>query len=260
MRHEDLLARITRFRAHLSRIGAVEATSLGRGDLAIAQAMDRFLRSQVVVAIEHDSRRLWSVVPEKRIVLDFYKNQLLHFFYPAGLAALAGRTALEAGEAVTVDGLLPAFEDLIRRTHRELVLDPDRSHAELLADGLDALTAHGAVVAQESAWILGESGRLAEVLALFDPLVEAERTVLRQAHRLKGRMDTKAYVKAILSERSRLLDAGVVTRPESLTVINLTSAVETWIDLGAFRREADRIVPVADVIRDAVARLTPGGN
>src|SRR5690606_28305195 len=136
-----------RFRAVLRRAGLPEATSLRFFDGAVSQALDRFLDDKRVERLGEGPERVWRIVPEQRLRLDFHKNQVLHAFALPCLAAAAFRARPE--ETMPVAALQEDFTWLAHLLRRELVLDPDLDATARLQEGVDALWAHGAVAIEE---------------------------------------------------------------------------------------------------------------
>jgi glycerol-3-phosphate O-acyltransferase len=178
VRHSELLARVHRFDALFRHKQVLRAASLDRFEQAIAQALDRFVRDRRIEALEAEGERLWSIHPDQRIFLDFYKNQILHVLGPAGLAACALRPE---EDPATLEQLAPRFEALCQLMRREFVWDPDQSPRALLQEGLDDLVIHGAVQAEDGLYRVVDTGRIGEIYGLLRPLLEGYMFVLTSA-------------------------------------------------------------------------------
>jgi glycerol-3-phosphate O-acyltransferase len=238
LKHGLLVDRVERFRARLHDAGAPEAQSVEHLGQAVAQALDRFLKGKLVEAFEHEGERVWATAPDRRITLDFYKNQVLHYLAPAGYACLAMR-ALPA-RPVTVDELRPVYAQLLWTFRNEFILDPDRSATRHLLDGLATLQKHGAVVESEGAWAVRDSSRMGEFYGLFRSLPEGYAAVLEASSRLSRRtLSSRDLARAIQSDRDALMAAGRVSRPESLSLVPLQNAVRAFTDEGVFHKGTD---------------------
>lgn len=254
IRHDDLVARCVRFRAMLQARGAPEAASMRYFDQGITQALDRFLRADRVRSFDDAGERVWGIVPEQRITLDFYKNQVLHYFATASLAAAAIR-ALPDGP-FQIDDAKPGFEFLAGILRREFVLDPDRSATALLQEGLDALVAHGALRDIDGRLEVADTALVGEVYGLLRSLLESYAVVLRSAHRL-AELHPKGLVTALQAEREALLIAGAVTRPEALSGVNLRNAVDTFVEDGVLLRTEGGLALQPELQQAALQQLTP---
>lgn len=254
IRHADLQARIERFSAHLERRGALRSASLERFDLAVRQALDRFVRGGRIEGLDHSGERVWSIRPDQRITLEFYKNQVLHFFAPMGLAACSLRARTEAPEHPDV--LLPAFAGLLWTLRRELVLDPDRAASELLADGLEDLRAHGAL-APDSLEVRS-ARHIGEVYGLLRPIVETYALVLRDTPRLVEQpLDRDAWISLLQSAGAELAERGAVTRPEALSLVSLKNAVASYLEEGLLEDRGGRLLPDAPLCDERLQMLAP---
>jgi glycerol-3-phosphate O-acyltransferase len=254
VRQDELLERITRFRAFVAARGAMEAASLQHFDQAIRTALDRFTRAKHIEALEAEGHRVWSVEPTHRIGLEFYKNQLLHYFAPAGFVAMALRARPD--EPQPADALLGDVSFLVWTWRMEFRFDPDARVSDLLLDGLEALREHGAVTEEDGLWRVVDPERIGEIYGLFRNFVEAYLTVLRNADQL-GQHDRKSYVKELAGRSAQLLTAGAVTRPESLSTITLTNAVKAFLDAGVFTQHEETLGMDQDLVDHAISRLLP---
>ena len=255
--HGDLTARTERFRAFLVRNGALESELLDRHDQAITQALDRFVRLGFVRMHEQADRRIWGVVPDSRLNLDFHKNQVLHLFTEAMYAAAAFRPL--GDRQVKPEELLPTTTFLERLLRRELPVDPDLSPEGRLERGLAALVAHGALAEDGGAYKVTDPARIGEIHGLLRSIPEAYLLVLRSSDRLKeASLDRDSFVKALLADREALLTSGAISRPEALAAPTLKHAISTMCEEGALIRNADRLTVAPGATADElVAQLSP---
>ncbi|MEZ4317070.1 MAG: 1-acyl-sn-glycerol-3-phosphate acyltransferase [Myxococcota bacterium] len=254
MRQDALLARIERFRAFLRRRDAMEAASLVHFDQAIRTALDRLIRSRHIEALELDGDRIWNIDPGARIGLEFYKNQLLQYFAPAGFVAMALRARPDAPQPASA--LLPDLTFLLWTWRREFRFDPDARASDLLLDGLEALRDHGAVTEEDGLWRVVDPERMGEIHALFRNFAEAYLIVLRSADQLGGH-DKSSFPKHLAGQSEALLAAGSATRPESLSTITLGNAVSAFVESGVFTSRDGKLGGQQDLVDDAIARLAP---
>ncbi|MCA9492942.1 MAG: 1-acyl-sn-glycerol-3-phosphate acyltransferase [Myxococcales bacterium] len=229
VRHDELMARVRRMAGFLEQAGTPGARSLQRFDQAVSMALDRFVRDGRVRAHTTGEQRIWEVVPEERITLDFYKNQVLHWFAAAGVAACAIRSLPD--DTFHADRIAPAFHQLRRLWRREFVWDPDRSEEQLLRDGLDDLRAYGAIRdLPDGGHRVADPVQIGEIYGLFRPLLEGYLAVL--GARSYG-SDPRALPAAIQSDKGARLPSGAITRPESLSLVTLSNAAAVLAEDGA---------------------------
>jgi glycerol-3-phosphate O-acyltransferase len=252
VRHVELTARLERFRTFLLARSAQEASSMVHFDLAVRTALDRFARAGHVSPVEHEGERLWNVEPGSRIGLEFYKNQILQFFVPAGLVAMALRALPDAPQRA--EALVDGVAFLVWTWRREFRFDPDGTVGELVRDGLAALDAHGALRPTDEGWVVADAERVGEIHALFRNFAEAYLLVLRS---IDEGATSKGLPKSLVARSEALLASGAVTRPESLSVITLQNAVAAFVEAGALSEVDGQLGRVEERCADAVARLAP---
>jgi glycerol-3-phosphate O-acyltransferase len=238
IRHEELLERADRFRIFLAHHRAPEAASLGHWTQAISEALAKLHRGKLLESFDAPDGRVWAVPVDHRITLEFYKNQILHFFVLAGYAAIAARTLPDG--PFTAEDLRTGFCDLVWLFRREFALDPNLSASTQLRQGLDALAAHGALrplEGNEPAWEVSDPLRMGEIYGLFRNFLEAYAIVLRHAEahlrRHPGRRD---LAQALQGDQQAWVASGEVTRPEALSMVTLVNAVASYEEDGVLVR------------------------
>jgi len=251
----ELRARIERFHAFLARRALPMAASLDVVEQGVAQALDRFVSEGRLRPLEHDGERVWDVPPPQRITLDFYKNQVLHAFAEAGTVAAAIRAQPEG--VFNAPSLRKDVAELHRLWRREFVWDPDVDLDTAIQRGLDDLVAHGALEPHQDGFQVIDPVRIGEIHALFRPLLEAYLLVAKRAASTPGDSPRSAFVDRLQAEQDDLLVAGAVSRPESISKVNLINAVGAFTDLGALVRTGggDRKDPVLKADREALASI-----
>lgn len=251
---KELDARVNRLRRLLARKGAMESAAFASFDQAITQALDRLRRDGRIEPLTHAGERVWRIVPDERITLEFYKNQVLHFLGPAGLAALALRTLPEG--PVTLDAIVQPFLQLVWVLRRELHLDPDRPSTDTLREGLADLVAYGALRADGDRLVVADASVIGEIYGLFRPLVESYVLVLRCVDMLSPPLPKRDFVKKVQQRGQALVLAGTLTRPEALSLVNLQHAVDAFREEGVLTDDG-ALSAHADLVAERLARLAP---
>lgn len=239
IRQEELFARVERFRDFIARYGVPQAATLGRLDEAIRLSLARLANQRIVEAFEHDSERVWAVRLDRRLELDFSKNQGLHPFTAAGMVACAIRGRPD--DAVLAAELEPAVGYLERLWRFEFSLHPDEDTAALVERGLRDLEAHGALASTDEGWVVADVARIAEIFGLMRPFLEGYRVALGEAASMTGTTPgRKEWVSALQKRQDALLAADAISRPESLSLVTLENAVKVMLDDGALREDGRR--------------------
>lgn len=258
IRQPELFARVERFRSFLARHHIPDAASLSRTHEALRLSLARLADQRVLESFEHKGERVWAVKVDKRLELDFAKNQGLHAFTPAGLIACALRAHRETG--LHRDELVEPVRWLARLFRREFIVDPRWTTQELIARGLDDLEHHGAVELDEVGRVsVSDRDRAAEIYGLFRPFLEAYRIVAELGVSLGDeRVGRKDWVRAIQRRTDALLAAGSLSRPEALSLVTLENAVKVFLDDGTLTLDArDHLQPLPAELGAVRERLDP---
>jgi glycerol-3-phosphate O-acyltransferase len=256
IRQDELKARLKRFHGFLQHADARSSSSLASFDQAVTQALDRFHRHGLIQPHEDDGNRIWAIETHKRITLDFYKNQVLHFFTLAGYATCAIRGI--GTESFRLKDIRPAFVYLLWTLRSEFQLSPDQSATELLQAGLDQLTSYGALQEEKGLYAVVEPAYMGEIYGLFRSIVESYHIVLSQGSQLlPAALSTRDLARAIQSKQEALLAQAAVSRPESMSLIALNNAAKSFLDEGVYTIE-DGILSEVEQRREAsISRLRP---
>ncbi len=222
-------------------------------------------RSLTVHGPAHDA--IYEVPDERRIALDYYKNNLLHFFVSRALLAsalLATRRATEGAERSDVRARYDALRALLEREFR-FDTDADREF-----DGALARMVQRRDVALEGELIrVLADGRAVERVRFYAGLlrnfVESAWLAARALTMLdKGSVPAKELVKRTLALGQRWLLTGELTRREAVTQPLIEGAFARLRDAGVLvggdsgpqrRTEAFRERAAVDALVEGVARF-----
>lgn len=245
VRHAELVDRARRLLALLAAEGCPLSPALSGGaslEGALLQVLDRFVRDGHVEPLGTAADRVWQVLPDQRLHLDFHKNQLLHWLAPAGLAACALRTG-PAGK----DALRATFERLRALWRREFVWDPDVEASAHLERGLRQLRAYGAV---DDAGDVVDEVRIGELYGLFRSLLEGYLAIVSAGAYLPD----PELAASVQADRAARIAAPWLTRPESLSIVTLQNAVAVLTEDGALSPTG--LLPAAADVRVMLAAMT----
>jgi len=230
IRQVDLIARARRLGAFLEQKQVPAAASLERFDEAMRLGLARLAEQRTIEHFEHAGERVWAARVERRLELDFAKNQGIHAFATAGLVICALRA--HGAAPATVEDLTARVAWLSRLWRREFICDPDLEPADLTLEGLRDLATYGAIhLDDEGAASIADRDRAGELYGIVHPFIEAYQIVAELAPELGAeRLGRKEWVAAIQRRADALLAAGAVSRPESLSLVTLENAVKTFLD------------------------------
>lgn len=234
LRHADLRQRVERLRAFLATAGVREGGGVEHVDAILDEALQRFLAGKMLLAIEEAGERVYSIVPERRTTLEYYKNAVLHAFAPAAYYAAAVRALRSAEVDVTEVSRLFTVQQFLLRY--EFMLDPDADLGELERRAVAALVSYGALRTEGERILVADPLRVSEIANLTANLLESYLLVLRTSHG-RGAVDGKELARVCLAHGKALLAVGEIVRSEALNLQNLENAVRALREDGVLHGE-----------------------
>jgi glycerol-3-phosphate O-acyltransferase len=252
--HEELRRDAIRLAALLRQEGATLSDLVGKwpgeddaeraGD-TLDHTIAAFIRGGRISARTAGRDREYEITGDQRLPLDYYKNNIVHFFVPASLAA-ATLLASAGGEA-TADRIAADMADACRLYRWEFLLPeqpagldepPAPLVRELAQRGARALVNAGLAEAREGAIRLIDPERtrlLRDLLRSQHETYHVSLTALRD--RTLGAYEGDSTRRARV-ESERALAAGRYLKPEGPTRLNLQSAMQALKDLRLSRPPA----------------------
>ncbi len=217
---EDLYAGADRaidfLHAKKARLSEVLAQSTRRA--ALREALGRFASEGLVIMTPApDGATIYQVNDAGRLALDYYKNNILHFFVPYAVVALA---VLAGGDgAVPAEAVRARAQELSRLLKHEFSFRVDKSFDDNFAEALDGLVARRTVVAEDGTIALTTNGRteahdLAGLLAVF---LEAYRLVAETLGEITEATPEKAFLALALRRGGRQSLEGRIARAEAVS-------------------------------------------
>lgn len=235
VRHEELRARVARIRKFLAAAEVHEGGGIGHIDGLLAEALGRFQRGKLVSIFEEDGARVYTLVPEGRVTLAYYKNAVIHAFVPAAYYATAvralGKDQVDHGE---VSKLFTSMQFLLRY---EFVLDPDVDVETLESRAIAALVAYGALESADGKVRVLDRPRVSEIANLVACHLESYLLLLRTARDVA--VSVNELPAAALRRGKQLLAADEITRPEALNLQDLQGAARAFREDGVIQVAED---------------------
>ncbi len=244
IRREALFARVERFRSFLERTGAPMSASMAWPGWAVEEAIGRFVGDRKLRVFEDQDGPVYQLAEDGRITLEYYKNNLLHFFVPAALLALALRTQLrdhgiprsgilEAGIPIDFQPARRGFRTLAWWFRYEFVFDPETTTGKLLDMATEQLADYGALQGDRGELRVVDADRLHELANLLVNFVESYWLALRGAQGL-ARKGARARD---LEPAIRQLGEGTyaveeIRRAEALSSVTLKNALRAFKEEG----------------------------
>lgn len=255
-----LAARSRRLDALLRRRGAPAAASLGFGNWALQEALQRFERERWIKRLPDETDDLiLQIVSEHRVAIAYAKNALVSYLAPVSLVA--------AAVGATRDPESPEVEELVQLQawllRYEATLDPDRTIAELVADALEELVRYGALAREQGRLVVASPALLRELAEVMADQLESLTLVLRASQQLGKRdLDPKELPRHIREVGQGLLAVDELRRPECLALTNLQNGVRAFMEDGVLELKSGGAglqfnAAGLELYLEALRRLTP---
>ncbi len=251
----ELLEGAERMAASLRRMGARFAGAIFsdggrvRPD-TIEEAVHLFVDGKLMSVVDaaDGEEPIYSVPEERRIALDYYKNNVLHFFVPSALIAAALRA--KGGEPVSRHMLRERVRQLSRLFKYEFMYRADADFDEIFDDALSDLLEAGELeeIADRIQPTEGDLGaRLLTYAAMLRTYFETYRLAARGLEMLaRGEMSRKEWLKKTLALGQRMYLAGELELRESLSKARLESTIRALRDHGLVRTGDSDVLSLGD--------------
>jgi glycerol-3-phosphate O-acyltransferase len=244
----ELLQIVQVLQDYLKYQGVPEADSLEDLNQAMEDTLTLCESRKLVAPIEKEEGLAdelglsgYSIDETKRPLLEYYKNNILHFFLPAAMVSLAimARQGYEFNRAKVLEDY--AFlQDLLRN---EFVFSDTDPEVEV-TKAMDFFESRGVVITldpQEASYTLSASGlkELAYFANLLFNYLESYWIVLRSMKFLQKKpRSEKEFLKRIQSIGQKLYKLGEVERSEALSEVTFQNALKIFGEKGIVLKKA----------------------
>jgi glycerol-3-phosphate O-acyltransferase len=177
----------------------------------------------------------YTIDESKRPLLEYYKNNIIHFFLPAALVSLS--ILARQGAEFTRDQVLEDFEFLLDFFKNEFIFDTSQPQAQV-EEMLNYLSSRGVVAGlahEEGSYALSASGlkELAYFANLLYNYLESYWVVFRSIKYLQKKpRNEKEFLKRISSIGHKLHKVGEVERTEALSEPSFQNALKLFGEKG----------------------------
>lgn len=237
------------------RLGAPVARSISERGGALRtdtldQAVALFLDARLLVSTEPRGAigARFAVPDTRRLALEYYKNNVLHFFVPSALVASSLR-------ALAWDAPMTQLRDRVRELSRLFKLEfqyrADAPFEEIFSDALGRMIEAGEVVWEADLVRRGPGSaetRVARYAQMIRTYLEAYRVALDA---LPGAgappISRKDWVKQALARGTQGLATGEVQLRESVAKPKLETALSAYHELGVVRVTGTELVACDDI-------------
>jgi glycerol-3-phosphate O-acyltransferase len=226
---------------------------------AVTEALHLFNQSGLISRMgteeeeEEVEEIVYSLADDKRMNLEYYKNNILHYFLPVSFVAMSVLTSSE--DMVPINRISDDYSFFKRLFRHEFIFDDQKSDGEEVREVLAYLRDRGMIAGfdkDEKAWIeVKGRGRtnLLPFAGLIHNYMESYWVVVRGAYYLrKGLKAERDWLKNIRGLGARMYRKGEIRRAEALSQSNYQSAIRYLQDVN--------IISVTEVQDKGEKRLT----
>ena len=218
-------------RAITDRSGALRADTL-------EQAIALFLDAKLITRVGEGEVATYTVPETRRLALDYFKNNVLHFFVPSAL--VASSLGALGGEA-PMTSLRDRVRDLSRLFKLEFQFRADAPFEDIFSDALGQMIEAGEVVWEGDVVrrAAGPDGARVETYAeMIRTYLEAYSVTLESlADPATLPITRKDWNKQVVERARRSLAAREIQRRETLSRPKLESALAAFHELGIVRMD-----------------------
>jgi glycerol-3-phosphate O-acyltransferase len=230
---EELVHICRIFMGWLSSFRIRFSNALNNPSLAINEALNTLRDENLVQEIKEESEepdfeKVFFVPDEKRLTLEFYKNNILHFFIPASFVATSALSAEPEGttyEQITAD--YTYFRKLFKY---EFIYDLEFTDEQRVEQAVSYFERHGYIDRQDGVITIGPDGRdvLMHFAGLIRNYIESYFVTSQALHNYvtRGPRSERDLLKRINVTGQRMLKKKEITRIEALSKMNFQNAIE----------------------------------
>ena len=249
--YSELLNILNEFYEYLSMKKVRIAETFANREKAIAEALNMFVQSGFISRIEAEEDEdeemqevVYSLKEEKRLNLEYYKNNILHFFVP--LCFVATPMIKSSEDMTSLARIMGDYKFLKKLLWNEFIFDERKDDALEVNDVLAYLYDRKMITSVEregQVWI-EIKGRGSKKLKPFADLIhnylESFWIVIRSCLYLKkNQLTKKDWLKKIRTLGDRMYRKGEILRPEALSQSN-------YLNIITFLQDAELITEIKE--------------
>jgi glycerol-3-phosphate O-acyltransferase len=235
--HDDLTAVLNLFYDYLSYRKVNFAATLVHKEKAFVDAINLFDESGIISKVGEEEEPdemeeiVYSLEDDNRLSLEYYKNNILHFFVPISFVAASLLSSHE--EMIPLNRILNDFQFLKRLFWQEFIFNERRDDLDEVNDVLAYLYSRGMIAALErDGQVLVEvKGRgqtnLMPFAGLISNYMDSYWVVIRGCMYLRKRaMSEKDWMRKIQQLGTKMYKKGEIRRAEAMSQLNYQNAMQ----------------------------------
>ncbi len=234
--HEELQGILNEFYEYLSTRQVKFADTFAHRDRAITDALNIFNETGIISKVEAEEEEeemqevVYSLTDARRLNLEYYKNNILHFFIP--LCFMATSMVKHPEDSMSLAKIMGDYRFLKGLLWNEFIFDENREDAEDVTEALTYLHSRAMILTSRrdgEAWVEIKSRggiKLKPFAGLIHNYLESYWIVIRSLVYLKKKpLPQKEWLAKIRSLGDRMFRKGEVLRAEALSQANYQNAI-----------------------------------
>lgn len=230
---EELFDTVSSLVDYLSYTGARFSGTLKNREASINDALKQLIDEDLVSEIkeepdEDDSERVFFVPENKRHNLEFYKNNILHFFLPA--AFISTSILSRRNPTITIDEIIEDYTFLRRFFKFDFIYDLKYPDSERVNQVLGYLLENEIISEKDNSIKINDRGEktLTTFSGLIRNYIESYFVTLSSLTKYidKGQKSEKDLIKRIHRVGEKMYKRGEITRNEALSRMNFKNALK----------------------------------
>ena len=249
--HDDLMSLLDEFYDYLAHRKVRFAATFANKEKALIEALNRFesLGQITRMGPEEDeddelAETIYSVEDDKRMSLEYYKNNILHFFVP--LSFVANSILSTTDDDIPLSKIVEDYSYFKRLFRHEFIFDDTVDDMEEVNNILSYIHDKGMIVGPDidgEAWI-EVKGRGRTLLVPYGGLIhnyiESYWIAMRGTAYLKDKKrQEKDLVKRIQKLGAKMYKKGEISKAEALSRLNFQNAVKFLTEAEILKPEGD---------------------
>ena len=229
---EELSDIVAFFMDYLSSIDVRFSDTLRRYQVAAGEALTNLMEEKLVLELkgepeEYDFERVFYVPEDKRFNLEFYKNNILHFFLPASFVSTS--ILSRRGSGATIEQINEDYTYLRKLFKFDFIYDLKYSDTERINQVIEYLMENEIIRSKNG--VIKVNNDEEEKLVIFSGLIRNYLesylvTLMSLPGYIEGDFKSeKDLLKRITRVGEKMYKRGEITRMESLSSINFKNAL-----------------------------------
>jgi glycerol-3-phosphate O-acyltransferase len=236
--HDDLMAVLNLFYDYLSYKKVDFAATLVHKEKAFVDALGLFDESGIISKMGAEEEEpdemeeiVYSLEDDNRLNLEYYKNNILHFFVPISFVAASLFSSHE--DMIPLNRIVKDFQFLKRLFWQEFIFDDRKDDLDEVNDVLAYLNGRGMIAAFEQSGqpVIEVKGKgktnLMPFAGLISNYMESYWVVIRSIMYLRKRaLSERDWMRKIQQLGAKMYKKGEIRRAEAMSQSNYQSAIQ----------------------------------